>query len=85
MAVRGTGRLSQCDRTPCVAVVRLTEFTDPGCPWAWSAEPFRRRLQWLYGDAIAWQRRMVVLADSAGEYEDKGFTPEFLSKAFRSI
>jgi len=24
--------------------VRITEFTDPGCPWAWSAEPARRRL-----------------------------------------
>jgi len=26
------------------AEVRITEYTDPGCPWAWSAEPFRRRL-----------------------------------------
>jgi hypothetical protein len=25
------------------------EFTDPGCPWAWTAEPFRRRLTGLYG------------------------------------
>lgn len=85
MGVCGPRRLSECDRTPCVAVVRLTEFTDPGCPWAWSAEPFRRRLQWTYGDAIAWQRRMVVLADSAAEYEDKGFEPQFLSKAFTDI
>ncbi len=22
--------------------VLITEFTDPGCPWAYSAEPFRR-------------------------------------------
>ena len=35
--------------------VRIYEFTDPGCPWAWSAEPFRRRLDWLYGDRIEWQ------------------------------
>jgi predicted DsbA family dithiol-disulfide isomerase len=68
-----------------VPTVRITEFTDPGCPWAWSAEPFRRRLQWLYGDEIEWRRRMVVLADSADEYESKGFTPKFLSKAFTSI
>jgi len=68
-----------------VASVRITEFTDPGCPWAWSAEPFRRRLQWRYGDAIEWRRRMVVLADSGEEYEAKGFTPEAMSKAFARI
>jgi predicted DsbA family dithiol-disulfide isomerase len=65
--------------------VCITEFTDPGCPWAWSAEPFRRRLQWLYGDALDWQRRMVVLADDPQEYLDKGFTPEKLSEGYRTI
>jgi predicted DsbA family dithiol-disulfide isomerase len=65
--------------------VCITEFTDPGCPWAWSAEPFRRRLQWLYGDALDWKRRMVVLADDPQEYVDKGFTPEMLSEGFRTI
>jgi predicted DsbA family dithiol-disulfide isomerase len=64
-----------------MATVRITEFTDPGCPFAWSAEPFRRKLQWRYGDELEWRRRMVVLADSASEYEAKGFTPEFLSKS----
>jgi predicted DsbA family dithiol-disulfide isomerase len=65
--------------------VCITDFTDPGCPWAWSAEPFRRRLQWLYGDALDWSRRMVVLADDPQEYLDKGFTPEKMSKAFTTI
>jgi predicted DsbA family dithiol-disulfide isomerase len=67
------------------ADVCITEFTDPGCPWAWSAEPFRRRLQWLYGDALRWERRMVVLADDPQEYLDKGFTPEMLSSAFATM
>ena len=61
------------------AEVRITEYTDPGCPWAWSAEPFRRRLQWLYGDSIEWRERMVGLADSAEHYEEKGFTTDKLS------
>jgi predicted DsbA family dithiol-disulfide isomerase len=68
-----------------MADVSITEFTDPGCPWAWSAEPFRRRLQWLYGDALDWQRRMVVLADSGDEYVAKGFTPDMMAKAFAKI
>ncbi len=67
------------------ADVVITEYTDPGCPWAYSAEPFRRRLTWLYGDAISWRRRMVVLAEDPREYADKGFTPEMLSRGFAKI
>ena len=37
------------DHTTCRDVkdadVVIHEFTDPGCPWAYSAEPFRRRHQ----------------------------------------
>ena len=47
--------------------VRINEFTDPGCPWAYSAEPFRRRLNWLYEGSIEWIPRMVVLADAASD------------------
>jgi len=65
--------------------VRIHEFTDPACPWAWSAEPFRRRLTWLYGDRIEWSPRMVGLSETAQENEDKGFTPEKLSKSYRRI
>jgi predicted DsbA family dithiol-disulfide isomerase len=68
-----------------VADVCITEFTDPGCPWAYSAEPFRRRLSWLYGDRIEWRARMVGLAESPDEYVDRGFTPDVQSKAFASI
>ena len=67
------------------ADVCITEFTDPGCPWAYSAEPFRRKLRWLYGDAIDWSYRMVVLAEDPQEYIDKGLTPEKLSAGFSKI
>ncbi|MGD9571833.1 MAG: DsbA family protein [Thermoleophilia bacterium] len=66
-------------------VVRITEFTDPGCPWAFSAEPFRRRLDWLYGDALEWLPRMVGLSASPDDYLERGFTPEAQSRAFRRI
>jgi predicted DsbA family dithiol-disulfide isomerase len=65
--------------------VRITEFTDPGCPWAYSAEPHRRRLRWLYGDDLEWQVRMVVLADSPGDYVERGFTPDKQAAAYRAI
>jgi predicted DsbA family dithiol-disulfide isomerase len=66
--------------------VCVTEFTDPGCPWAYSAEPHRLRLQWLYGQHdLTWRHRMVVLARSPGEYHEKGFTPEKQSYAMARI
>jgi len=68
-----------------MADVCITEYTDPGCPWAYSAEPFRRRLSWLYGDALEWRVRMVGLAGSPDEYVEHGFTPERQSRAFASI
>jgi predicted DsbA family dithiol-disulfide isomerase len=67
------------------AAVRITEFTDPACPWAYSAEPFRRRLDWLYGDALEWEVALVGLSDSPEHYLDMGFTPERQSAAFRTI
>src|SRR5690349_12749040 len=63
----------------------ITEYTDPGCPFAFSAEPFRLRLQWMYGDQIEWRPRMVVLAESADEYLEKGFDPERQAEAFRRL
>jgi predicted DsbA family dithiol-disulfide isomerase len=68
-----------------VADVRITEYTDPGCPWAYSAEPYRRRLEWLYGDDIEWRVRMVVLADSPADYAERGFTPDKQAEAFKRI
>src|SRR3954463_3057711 len=44
-------------------------FTDPACPFAFSAEPVRRRLRWLYGDGLRWTVRMIVLTLEPGEAE----------------
>ena len=63
----------------------ITEYTDPGCPFAWSAEPARRRLQWLYGDTLGWEIRMVGLADDPAVYEKIGFTVERQSDSFRRL
>lgn len=65
--------------------VRITEFTDPACPWAYSAEPFRHRIDWLYEGRIEWAPRMVVLADTAAEQVERGFTPEKLTAAYERI
>jgi predicted DsbA family dithiol-disulfide isomerase len=68
-----------------MADVCITEYTDPGCPWAYSAEPFRRRLNWLYGDRVEWRVRLVGLSESPDDYAERGFTPERQSNAFGAI
>ncbi len=68
-----------------MSAVRIREFTDPGCPWAYSAEPFRRRLEWLYGDMIEWRVCVVGLSESPEDYDRSGFDPPRQAKAFTSI
>jgi predicted DsbA family dithiol-disulfide isomerase len=63
----------------------LRVFTDPGCPFAYSAEPARLRLQWLYGDQLEWRQTMIVLAETPEEYAKKGFTPEKQAKNHRKL
>ncbi|MEA2466442.1 MAG: hypothetical protein QOJ57_568 [Thermoleophilaceae bacterium] len=67
------------------AALTIREFTDPACPFAFSAEPGRLKLDWLYGDQIEWQPRMVVLSESPHDYEAKGFTPERQVEALEQI
>ena len=65
--------------------VHVREFTDPACPFAFSAEPAIWRLRWLFGDGLEWETRMVVLSDSPDDYLAKGFTPEKLSDGLKGL
>jgi 2-hydroxychromene-2-carboxylate isomerase len=49
--------------------LEITLFTDPACPFAFSAEPVRQRLRWFYGDQLRWRLRMIVLTLEPGEDE----------------
>jgi predicted DsbA family dithiol-disulfide isomerase len=53
---------------PGVALA-ITLFTDPACPFAFSAEPQRLRLRWHYGEELEWTTRMIVLTREEGESE----------------
>ncbi len=47
--------------------VDITLYTDPACPFAFSAEPNRQRLRWYYGDQLRWALHMIVLTLEPGE------------------
>jgi predicted DsbA family dithiol-disulfide isomerase len=68
-----------------MAVLRITEFTDPACPFAWSAEPIRRELLWRYGDELQWTVTLVGLSDERVQDGESGFGPEELVGAFETL
>jgi predicted DsbA family dithiol-disulfide isomerase len=68
-----------------MSTLTIRNYTDPACPWAFSAEPARWRLRWLYGDGIEWQPRMVVLSERPEDYLAKDFTPARQAEALRAI
>jgi 2-hydroxychromene-2-carboxylate isomerase len=59
-----------------VAPVRVTQYTDPSCPWAYSAEPCLRSLEWRYGDGLEWRSVMIGLSEDTRARERAGVTPE---------
>ncbi len=56
--------------------VDVIHFTDPGCPWAYSAEPDLNALRYRYGNALRWRRVMIGLAEGAEQYDARGYKPE---------
>lgn len=62
------------------AVVHITEYTDPACPFAFSAEPHKRHVEWLYGNQLSFDVRMIGLSATRDEQAEKGLTPEKLAK-----
>jgi predicted DsbA family dithiol-disulfide isomerase len=62
--------------------VRIRHFTDPGCPFAFSAERQRLRLQWLFGDQLDWELHMVVLSTETSYDADR---LAMVSQGFRRL
>jgi protein-disulfide isomerase-like protein with CxxC motif len=58
--------------------VTALHFTDPACPWAYSARPAHARLRWRFGDRIDWRLVLIGLSESRETYEQRGYTPDRL-------
>ena len=55
--------------------VDVTHYTDPGCPWAYSASPAIAALMWRFGDRLSWRHVMIGLAEDGERYARSGYTP----------
>lgn len=65
--------------------MHLTLFTDPGCPWAYSATPDLTVLRWRYGGAIEWRIVTIGLAESGARYDGMGYRPEQMAVGYISF
>ena len=61
--------------------IAVTHFTDPGCPFAWSASPALAALRWRYGDQLDWRHVMNGLAEDGAQYEARGYTPLWMARS----
>ncbi|HEX2087932.1 MAG TPA: DsbA family protein [Solirubrobacteraceae bacterium] len=56
-------------------MIRVTHFSDPGCPFAYSASPALAALRWRYGAQLEWRHVMIGLTEDAAQYAERGYTP----------
>jgi 2-hydroxychromene-2-carboxylate isomerase len=50
-------------------------YNDAACPWAYSANPAFRVLEWRYGAQLDWRLVLIGLTESAEQYVARGYTP----------
>lgn len=60
----------------------VTLFSDPACPWAYSANPALTTLRWRYGDQLDWRLVTIGLTEHAREYEQRGYTPVMAARGY---
>ncbi|MDX6705714.1 MAG: hypothetical protein QOI48_1560 [Solirubrobacteraceae bacterium] len=56
------------------SVIDVIYFSDPGCPWAYSASPALTTLRWRYADGLRWTLVTIGLTEDASEYAARGYT-----------
>jgi predicted DsbA family dithiol-disulfide isomerase len=56
-------------------MIGVTLFTDAACPWAYSANPAFRVLEWRFGDQLEWRLVMIGLREDARDLVAHGYTP----------
>ena len=68
-----------------VQPITVLHFSDPGCPWAYSASPAFATLRWRYGDQLNWRLVLIGLTETAQQYADRGYTPERQARGYRNF
>lgn len=56
-------------------MIRVTLYTDAACPWAYSANPALRVLEWRFGAQLDWRLVMIGLREDARQLVASGYDP----------
>jgi len=64
--------------------ITVTHFTDPACPFAYSAAPALAVLHWRYGEQLDWRLVTIGLSDSPRRYVEAGYTPAAMAAGVRN-
>ena len=56
-------------------VIETTLYTDAACPWAYSANPALRVLEWRYREQLSWRLVMIGLREDASAIIARGYDP----------
>jgi protein-disulfide isomerase-like protein with CxxC motif len=62
--------------------VRLTQITDPGCPFAYGGEALVSALRWRFGEQLDWRLVMIGLAEDPKHYESRGYSAERMTQGW---
>ncbi len=68
--------------------VKVTIYTDPGCPFGFNAQRQEAQLAWHYGEALEITRRMIVLSEHSSSFEERGLSAGMIAgnaKRLRSL
>lgn len=55
--------------------IRATLYSDPACPWAYSATPALTVLRWRYRDQLDWRLITIGLREDTASLANHGYTP----------
>src|SRR5437764_9736313 len=59
--------------------LKVTIYTDPGCPFGFNAQRQELQLLWHYGEGLEITRRMIVLAEKSSSFEERGLSREMVA------
>jgi 2-hydroxychromene-2-carboxylate isomerase len=65
--------------------ISLTHFSDPHCPWAYSASPAHAVLRWRFGSQLDWRLVLIGLSEGPERYVKSGYTPERSAQGYRTF
>ncbi|HEY6762203.1 MAG TPA: hypothetical protein VI318_22075 [Baekduia sp.] len=65
--------------------VSLTHFSDPHCPWAYSASPAHAVLRWRFADQLDWRLVLIGLTEGPERYVKSGYTPSRSAQGYKTF